>query len=197
VAGRDGDGVVQGLSVEEGITMAAQWLRWELAGIAVIFFSGSALHFAFDWCGRAAIVAPFVPVNESVWEHLKMAFWPAVVYAATEYFAFGGDAAGFLAAKSAGVLLMPLCIVLLFYGYTALLGHHVLWLDILIFLVAVSAGQVGSYFLLAAERLDGGFGRLGLAAVALLGASFVAFTFRPPRLPIFRDSPTGTYGVQT
>ena len=176
--------------------MRAELLRWELVGIPIIFFCGSALHFAFEWCGRSPIVAPFAAVNESVWEHLKLAFWPAVVYAVVEYFAFGRDVAGFGWAKSAGILAMPLCIVLLFYSYKALLGHHILWLDILIFLVAVSVGQVSSYLLLAAGHRHARLGWVGLVALVLLGLCFAAFSFKPPQLPIFRDSVTGRYGLQ-
>jgi hypothetical protein len=173
-----------------------EWLHWELVGIPLIFFSGSALHFAFEWCGRLPVVAPFAAVNESVWEHLKLAFWPAVVYAAVEYLAFGRDTVGFCAAKSAGVLAMPLCIVILFYGYKALLGHHVLCLDILIFLVAVSVGQMSSWFLMLRGHRSAPFTLTGLVAVALLGACYAVFTFTPPRLPIFRDSATGAYGLK-
>lgn len=175
------------------MTRGALW--WEMAGIPLIFVSGSALHFAFERCGRGRIVAPFVAVNESVWEHLKLAFWPALVYAAAEHLAFGGRIGGFVAAKSIGILVMPACIVGLFYSYKAVLGHHLLWLDILIFLVAVSAGQVVGYLLLAAGHPQGQVGRLGVCAVALLGLCFMVFTFWPPRLPIFRDSTSGRYGL--
>jgi len=176
--------------------MATTSLRWELLGIPLIFFAGSALHFAFEWCGRAALVAPFVPVNESVWEHLKLAFWPALVYAGVEYAAFGRNAAGFVLAKSAGILLMPLGIIVLFYAYTALIGHHVLWLDILTFLVAVAAGQGASCLLLAGARQHALLARTALPVVVLLGLLFVLFTFAPPRLPVFRDPVTGGYGLQ-
>jgi len=37
----------------------------------------SALRFAFEWPNNFRLLAPFVPVNESLWGHLKMAFWPA------------------------------------------------------------------------------------------------------------------------
>jgi len=60
-------------------------LRWELAGIAVIFLAGSALHSAFDWTGHWRPIAWFAPVNESVWEHLKLAFWPGILYTMLEY----------------------------------------------------------------------------------------------------------------
>ena len=176
------------------MTRGALW--WEMAGIPLVFLAGSAMHFAFEWCGRRPIIAPFVAVNESVWEHLKLAFWPALLYAAAEYLAFGRRVDGFVAAKSIGILVMPVCIVLLFYGYKALLGHHILWLDILVFLVAVSVGQVSSYLVLAANHRIAGLDWVGLAALAMLGLCFAAFSFRPPRLPIFRDSVTGKYGLQ-
>ena len=91
---------------------------------------------------------------------------------------------------------MPLCIVVLSYGYKTLLGRHVFWLDILIFLVAVSVGQVSSYLILAAGDQHSQLGWLGLLAAALLGASFAVFTFSPPHMPVFRDSVTGRYGLQ-
>ena len=171
-------------------------LQWELIGIPLVFFCGSALHFAYEWSGRLSAVAPFVPVNESIWEHLKLAYWPSVVYAALEYLAFGRGTEGFVAAKSAGILIMPLCIVVLFYGYTALLGRHILWLDILTFLVAVSVGQVTSYVLLAGGAQDERLGWIGMLAVALLGGCFAVFSFKPPRLAAFQDPVTGGYGLQ-
>jgi hypothetical protein len=70
-------------------------LRWELGGIAFIVVVGSALHFVFEWSGRAIPVAPIAAVNESVWEHLKLGFWPALVYAALEYSRFGKSANNF------------------------------------------------------------------------------------------------------
>lgn len=173
----------------------AELLRWELLGILLVFFSGSALHFAFEWCGRTPLVAPFAAVNESVWEHLKLAFWPSVAYASMEYCFFGRHMANFVIAKAVGIALMPLTIVLLFYCYTALVGHHVLWLDILIFFIAVAAGQLASCEMLIVAWPQGRWRMLGLIALVLLAVGFAVFTFWAPRLAIFRDSTTGTYGV--
>jgi hypothetical protein len=175
--------------------MAASQLRWELVGIALIFLCGSALHSAFAWSGRLAILAPFLAVNESVWEHLKLAFWPSIIYALVEYVFFGRHAANFAFAKSVGIVLMPLTIVILFYGYTALSQHHILWVDILIFFIAVAAGQLVSYRLLRAGWSSDGLNVVGLAAVLLLAAGFALLTFAPQPLAIFRDSTTGTYGI--
>ena len=39
---------------------------------------GSALHFLYDWL-PSPLTALFSPINESVWEHLKLLFWPMLL----------------------------------------------------------------------------------------------------------------------
>ena len=170
-------------------------LRWELVGMGVIIVLGSLLHFAFDWAGRWPPVGSIAAVNESVWEHLKLGFWPALAYAIVEYKYLKKVANNFPFAKTAGIYLIPITIVVLYYSYTAILGHGPLVVDILIFVVAVIVGQLVSYKLLVATPLPGKLNRLSLIALVLLGLSFILFTFYPPLLPIFRDSVTGAYGI--
>jgi len=170
-------------------------LRWELGGIAFIVVLGSLLHFVFEWSGRAIPIAPIAAVNESVWEHLKLGFWPALVYAALEYSRFGKSANNFPFAKTLGIYLIPITIVVLYYAYTAILGHGLLEVDIAIFVVAVIVGQLVSYKLLTASPLPERLNRFAPIALAVLGVLFVLFTFYPPHLPLFRDSVTGSYGI--
>ncbi len=64
-----------------------------------------------------------------------------------------------------------------------------------IFVLAVFAGQYVSYRLLTG---DGRSPLLNVAAPAvliLLGVLFLVFTFFPPEVGLFRDGPTGTYGI--
>jgi len=170
-------------------------LRWELGGIAFIVVLGSLLHFAFDWSGHAIPIAPIAAVNESVWEHLKLGFWPALVYAVLEYSRFGKSANNFYFGKTLGIYLIPITIVVLYYAYTAILGHGLLIVDIAIFVVAVIVGQLVSYKLLTASPLAGRLNRFAPIALAVLAILFVLFTFYPPQLPPFRDSVTGAYGI--
>jgi hypothetical protein len=123
-------------------------LTWEIAGIIFIFTAGSLLHFVFDWFGQWKPIALIAAVNESVWEHLKLAFWPGVIYYAVEYNYIKKITRNFIAAKTAALYLAPITIIVLFYSYTAVLGHHLLFLDILIFAIAVAAAQFVSYKLL-------------------------------------------------
>ena len=177
------------------MTVKKSILRWELGGIAFIVVLGSLLHFAFEWSGRAIPIAPIAAVNESVWEHLKLGFWPTLVYAALEYGRFGKSANNFSFAKTIGIYLIPITIVVLYYAYTAILGQGPLIVDIAIFVVAVVAGQLVSYKLLTASPLPKRLNLFAPIALAALAILFVLFTFYPPHLPLFRDPVTGGYDI--
>ena len=59
---------------------------WQLMGFAVTSFSGTVLHFLYEWLGNAVWIAPFSGVNESTWEHMKLLFWPMFLYAIFQSF---------------------------------------------------------------------------------------------------------------
>jgi hypothetical protein len=80
-------------------------------------------------------------VNESTWEHFKMAFWPSLFFALIEYPFLKKDTNNFFVAKFAGLFAMPVITTILFYGYTSLTGTHLLWADVIVFILSVIGGQ--------------------------------------------------------
>jgi len=175
--------------------MAKTIRKWELIGIGIIASVGAVLHFAFEWSGELRAVAAFAAVNESVWEHLKLTYWPALLYAAIEYRKIKNLTDNFIIAKTAGIYVMPAAITGLFYAYTTITGSDNLIADIVIFVVAIALGQLTSYKILAREQLSQNLHRLSLAGLITLGIIYAVFTFYPPHVPIFMDSTTGTYGI--
>ena len=168
---------------------------YELAGIVFIVIIGSMLHFTFELSGHQPIVGVFSAVNESVWEHLKLGFWPALVWVLSEYRSIKKSTNNFFFAKTIGIYLIPFVIPILFYSYTAILGESVLVIDILTFVVAVIVGQLVSCKLLTYGKLPDMLNKISLVALILLGVAFMLFTFYPPHLPLFRDPVTGEYGI--
>jgi multisubunit Na+/H+ antiporter MnhF subunit len=168
---------------------------YELAGIVFIIVFGSILHFTFEWSGNQAIVGVFSAVNESVWEHLKLGFWPAMVFALIEYRYLKKLTDNLLFAKTVGIYLIPIIITILFYSYTAILGESILVIDILTFVIAVIVGQLVSYRLLTWKSVPYNLNMISLIALILLGLAFVLFTFYPPQLAMFQDPITGEYGI--
>jgi hypothetical protein len=169
-------------------------LVYELIGMVFIIILGSLLHFTFGWSGSQTIVGVFSAVNESVWEHLKLAFWPSLLFMLIEYPLLKKAANNFALAKTIGVYLMIAIIPAVFYSYTAITGKSIFAIDISTFVIAVTIGQLSSYRLLTYRKLPEDF-RISLVALIVLGLAFVLFTFYPPQLLIFRDPVTGGYGI--
>lgn len=57
-----------------------------LLGIPFISMVGSIMHFIYDWSGKLVLVGIIAPVNESVWEHLKLTFLPTIFWWVFSYF---------------------------------------------------------------------------------------------------------------
>ena len=85
--------------------MKQRSILWQWAGFAVATFGGTILHFLYDWTGESILVAPFSGVNESIWEHMKLLFWPLFLFALVQRLFFrdqkkllvrqtGGDSVG-------------------------------------------------------------------------------------------------------
>lgn len=145
------------------MAVSREAIRWEAGGIAFVFVAGSLLHFAYDWLGRSPWMAPIAAIDESVWEHLKLAFWPAAAFAAVQGAAMGARVRNFLLGKALALTVAPLAIIFGFYGYTAALGFHTLVADLALFVIAVALGAAASLAVYGMPefRIGGAQGRHG------------------------------------
>ncbi len=176
--------------------MGGRVARWQLGGFLFVCAAGTAPHFLYQWSGESVAAAPFAAVNESVWEHMKLLFWPMLLWAGAERAVLGGYSRGFWPAKALGTLLGLALIPALYYTYTGALDVSVMWVDIAIFFVAAAAAFLAETRMLARDwRCRGGARASALVLLLLLSAAFVLCTFVPPRVPLFRDPVTGFYGL--
>ncbi len=169
--------------------------NWEAIGIIFISIMGSFFHFLFELSDYNIIVAPFAAVNESVWEHLKLAFFPLLIYSFIEYLFLKETANNFIIGKAVAGYLIPLVIIIIFYSYTALLGTNLLIFDILSFFIAVVIGQLVSLKIHLSPQYSKRYTIISWMALIILAFIFVLFTFYPPELPIFQDSTNGQFGI--
>ena len=109
-------------------------------------------------------MALLAPVNESVWEHFKLAFWPALLWAFLENAMLNElKARAFWSAKGYALLVTPILIAIIFYSYTAILGQNIFALDIAAFVIAVVATQLSSAQLLKANIHTGRGRSIGIS----------------------------------
>jgi len=171
--------------------------KWIMLGIPCLFVIGAVFHFLYNICGGFPIVGLIAPVNESVWEHLKMVVWPIIGWWTIYYLANHDkqtiDKNKWFTAALASLITAIMTIPLLFYFYTGAFGIESLLIDILILLLAVLFGQLMGLHVYKHSK--------GISAndviIIFVGiiALFMLMTLCPPELPIFLDSSTGTYGI--
>lgn len=167
---------------------------FQFFGFAVTSLAGTLLHFLYEWLNGAVWIAPFSGVNESTWEHMKLLFWPMLMFAAIESFFFRGRD-DFWCVKLRGILLGLTLIPTLFYTYNGILGCSPAWINIAIFFISAAAAYVYETRLFKAKTLSCRRPRMALAALGVLAIMFLLFTFKTPEIGIFRDPLTGTYGI--
>ena len=65
---------------------------------------GTLMHYVYEWSGKNLFVGLFAPVNESVWEHLKLLVIPLLFLMIFEFSIYGRKQRNFFTAKFLGTL---------------------------------------------------------------------------------------------
>ncbi|MHB8070510.1 MAG: DUF6512 family protein [Candidatus Cryosericum sp.] len=171
-------------------------LRLTIAGAVLMTLAGSAMHFVYDWSGQSTVVGLFGPVNESIWEHAKLVFWPPLLWYG--FIALSLRRTHSLELTGAAALalwFMPVFQTAFYYFYAAITRGDLFLMDLVDFELTVILGQL-LFYRLAIHMHCTTAGRIAaIVSVAALAGTFFALTFQPPHLPVFRDPQNGTYGL--
>jgi len=167
---------------------------WQLFGFAVTSLLGTILHFLYDLTGGSLLVAPFSGVNESTWEHMKLLFWPMFIYAVVQS-VFAKDIASFWCIKLRGTLLGLALIPVIFYTYNGVIGKSPDWINITIFFISAAVTYVYETRQFNIDSVKCKSPKFAFAVFCIIALLFVVLTFVTPRIGIFKDPLTGTYGI--
>ena len=169
------------------------------AQLIVILFSlifGTLLHFTYEWSEENLFIGSFSAVNESVWEHLKLVFFPMVIATIIEYFFIKKDINNYIEAKTIGIFVAISFIVVGFFTYSGIIGTSIIFIDILLFILSIILGEYVAYKLMKRDDESTVLTEsLSVIILIFLFMCFVIFTYLPPEVNLFRDVTTGVYGI--
>lgn len=152
----------------------------------LVLILGALLHFTYNWSTNNPLVGAFSAVNESTWEHLKLAFFPMLLFGFISYFFIKHFSNNFIEGLTIGILVSLIFIVVFFYGYQAIIGKNIDFLNILDFVLAVIIGEFAFYKVVSLDESSTIFTKfLCLIVLATLFICFVVFTYFPPEYSIF------------
>lgn len=167
----------------------------KLITISVIFILGFIFHSMYDWFpNRLSLI--FFPVNESIWEHMKMLASMILMGSITEYILSKLFKVKFNNFSLNAFLVIILNIFLYLIIYLPVYYHYgeVMWFTISWLLISIIITQISSYFILTSKPKK----ILNYLSLVLIPCIFVLFTYltyHPFKTDLFYDSVTKTYGL--
>ena len=150
--------------------------NYQIASAIFVCILGTLLHFTYKFFGENNFVASFSAVNESVWEHLKLLFFPMLLTTIIGYSYIVKNAPNFLCSKTLGII-----------------GKSILLIDIASFFISVILGEYLAYKLMLSNFKCNNI--IAIIILIIILMCFVIFTYHTPKIEIFRDSVTNQYRI--
>ncbi len=152
--------------------------RIVLAFIAATL-AGICLHFLYR-CLPNPVTALVSPVNESIWEHLKLIYWP---YLVAMELVTGKAGRGVRGSWMFSLLVVSVAMLAAGYVYHISLGGDSVAVDVGIYVVLMAL----AFWLPGRLKGSGGHSAPVFFLTVLLGVALVLFTFLPPGFLLFAD----------
>lgn len=157
-----------------------------IIGIFFVIIAGTINHFLYDWTGNNHIVGLFTPINESIWEHMKLLFFPMLIYSLLLILKFKRIYPCVISSLCFGILIGTILIPIFYYAYTSILGKNFFILDIGTFILSIVLAFWLSYKSTLSCKLEP-YTLLLCCLVVTLFVCFLLFTYTPPEIWIFED----------
>ena len=157
----------------------------ELIAFITASILGVIFHFLYDWTGQIRFIGFFVPVSESIWEHLKLIFYPIAIVSLAEYYLCKVRTPDFLCIKVRSIWLGMLSTVVIFYTYVGVWGGVIEWLNIVVYFIAMAIAYCFSCKRLIQSGQIKNTPVLCIISFVVVAILFMIFSLYPPAIGIF------------
>ena len=159
---------------------------YTIIGIVFVTILGIVSHFIYEWSGNNFILGFFFPVNESTWEHMKLCFFPMLLYSFYMNRKMKEDNPCITSSLLFGILLGTFLIPAIFYTYSGIIGKNYIFLDIATFIISILLAFISVYRLTLSCKISSFSFGLKIC-VLFVAVCFLIFTYYPPDIGIFMN----------
>ena len=161
-------------------------------GIFILCFIS---HFIYNLIPNS-LTAIFFPVNESIWEHMKMIFTSIIIYGIIDYIILNKLKIKynnfFLNLFITAIISIPIYLSIYLPLYYKI-GEN-MFINIVLMLLVIIITQVISYYILKTTS----YKLLNYISIILIIISYIIFgylTYNPPKQELFFDTQEEKYGI--
>lgn len=157
-----------------------------ILGFFIIGSLGTLGHFLYNLSGENTFIGYFAPISESIWEHLKILFFPTLIFSALEYFLIKEKPNNYPFSVAASLIMGLISIVTIFYTYSGVLGFKVEWFNIAIYYISLLIMLFFKAVFLSLEIRNRAVNLLSLIWFFVMSLMFIIWTYNPLDFGIFQ-----------
>ena len=168
----------------------------KVIGVIVVFLLTVLYHFLYEWLPNP-IFSVLFPVNESIWEHMKLLYSGFLTWGVIEYFILKRKNIKFTNYFSSLFLTMITSIILYLIIYLPLynlFGENMI-VSITLLVTVIILMTIFNYFLITRKNENSLLNIASIILIVLGYSVFLALTYNPPKNYIFYDTTENKYGI--
>lgn len=167
----------------------------KIVGIFIIFGLSFISHFLYNWIPNS-IFSLFFPVNESVWEHMKLIVTPVLIFSMFEYILYRRKNIyfnNFILSYSISIALGIVIYLAIYLPIDYIFGHSAVVAISLLFLTFVFV-ELASYYIMNYEKIKYS-DIIGVSIIIILYIILGYLTYNPIEIDLFYDTQKKIYGI--
>ena len=168
-------------------------MYFTIISIILISLIGTLSHFLYDITNHNKVIGLFCAVNESTWEHIKIALTPTFLWSLIDGYIYGTSSNYFFAKFTSLVIIITL-MPTLYYGYKYLTKKNNFIINILIFYMVIISSQSTFYLLLKIEQLPFLCKYISCIGLFFIFGGYMIHTLMPANNFLFKDPISNKYG---
>lgn len=170
--------------------------KYAIINVFLTFIMGFVVHGLYQWF--PSIVTSIFPVNESLYEHIKLIFYSPVIASTILYFIFkykGKKINNFLFGLFTSTIFNIFIFYLVYLPIYKMMGANLL-VTLIIYFITIGISQYLNYLIINTKV---NYKALNLVSLILLFISVVVltyFTYNPMKNDFFKDPENNSYGIK-
>lgn len=156
-------------------------LKRKIIGFFVVGILGTLFHFAYDFFNRPLFLSFMLPIDESIFEHLKLIFFPTIIYMLIDLKINKENRREYFISYIYNIFIANIITIVFFYTYYGMLGKNIDFVNIAIYFIAIL-----SIFINLSEITNISKTKAIILGIIMLG-SLIIFTYYKPNIPFFTE----------
>lgn len=167
----------------------------KVIGVFVIYFLAFVFHSVYDLF-PSFLTSIFFPVNESVWEHMKLLYFPILIWSVIEYFLIRKHDKKFNYLFQAFLTsYFSIILYLILYGLITMFVSESFVLSIILLFLVIVITEIVGYFIFERLNYSKGLNIVGLLGIVAGVFIFGILSYYPIEVGLFYDSIKANYGI--